>query len=52
MGSETFVIVEAGSQRIIARAPGDFRAETGSAVWIDFDLTKAHLFDRNTGLRI
>jgi multiple sugar transport system ATP-binding protein len=52
MGSETFVIVEASSQKIIARAPGDFRAETGSAVWIDFDLTKAHLFDGATGLRV
>lgn len=52
MGSETFVIVEANSQRIIARAPGDFRADTGSAVWIDLDLAKAHLFDRTTGLRL
>jgi ABC-type sugar transport system ATPase subunit len=52
MGSETLVIVEANSQRLIARAPGDFRAETGSAVWVDFDLTKAHLFDRATGLRV
>jgi len=52
MGSETFVIVEANSQRIIARAPGDFRADTGSAVWIDFDLTRAQLFDRETGLRL
>jgi len=52
MGSETFVIVEIDSQRIIARAAGDFRAETESAVWIDFDLTKAHLFDLETGLRL
>jgi len=52
MGSETFVILDMHSQRIIARMPGDFRADTGSAVWIDFDLTKAHLFDRDTGLRL
>jgi len=52
MGSESFVIVEMHSQRIIARAPGDFRADTGSAIWIDFDLTKAHLFDSDTGLRL
>ena len=52
MGNETFVIVEANSQRIIARAPGDFRADTGSAVWIDFDLSKAHLFEKTTGIRL
>jgi multiple sugar transport system ATP-binding protein len=52
MGNETFVILDMQSQRIIARTPGDFRAETGSAVWVDFDLTKAHLFDRDTGLRL
>ena len=45
MGSETFVIVEIGKQKIVARAASDFRAETGSAVWIDFDLRKAHWFD-------
>ena len=52
MGSETFVIVEKNSQKIIARAPGDFRAETGASVYIDFDLTRAYLFDRETGLRL
>ena len=52
MGSETFVIAEINSQKIIARAAGDFRADTGSAVWIDFDITKAHLFNRLTGLRL
>ncbi|MGQ0761990.1 MAG: ABC transporter ATP-binding protein [Acidobacteriota bacterium] len=52
MGSETFVIVEIGRRKIIARAASDFRAETGSSVWIDFDLRKAHWFDRETGLRL
>ncbi len=52
MGSETIVIVETNSQRIIARAAGDFRAETSSSVYIDFDLTRAHLFDSETGLRL
>ena len=46
MGSETFVIVEIGKQKIIARAASDFRAQTGSAVWIDFDFQKAHWFDQ------
>ena len=52
MGSETFVIVEIGKQKIIARAASDFRAETGSGVWIDFDFRKAHWFNRQTGTRL
>ncbi len=52
MGSETFVIVEIGKQKIIARAASDFRAETGSSVWIDFDFRKAHWFDQETGERV
>jgi ABC-type sugar transport system ATPase subunit len=52
MGSETFVIVEIGKQKIIARAASDFRSETGSSVWIDFDFRKAHWFNSQTGLRL
>ena len=52
MGSETFVIVETGSQKIIARAAADFRADTGNAVYIHLDLKKAHLFDSKTGERL
>ncbi|HEX5705288.1 MAG TPA: sn-glycerol-3-phosphate ABC transporter ATP-binding protein UgpC [Pyrinomonadaceae bacterium] len=52
MGSETFVIVEIGKQKIIARAASDFRAETGSNVWINFDFRKAHWFNSQTGLRL
>jgi multiple sugar transport system ATP-binding protein len=52
MGSETFVIVEIGKQKVIARAVSDFRAETGSSAWIDFDFRKAHWFNRQTGTRL
>lgn len=52
MGSETFVIVEVGNQKLVAHAPGDFRVETGSSVWIDFDLRKAHWFDQQSGRRL
>ena len=52
MGSETFVIVETGSQKIIARTPGGFRADSGRSAWISFDLTKAQLFERDTGRRL
>jgi multiple sugar transport system ATP-binding protein len=52
MGSETLVIVETGSQKIIARMPGSFRADTGRSAWISFDLSKVHLFDGETGERL
>lgn len=52
MGSETFVIVETGNQRIIARASGDFHAETGNQAWLSPDPAKAHWFDSQTGLRL
>ncbi|MGZ8843224.1 MAG: ABC transporter ATP-binding protein, partial [Pyrinomonadaceae bacterium] len=45
MGSETFVFLEMGAQRIVARASGDFRAETGGTVWVEFDMSKSHFFD-------
>lgn len=51
MGSETFVILQVGSERIIARGAGDFRAEPNSRVWIDCDMTRAHWFDQD-GRRI
>jgi len=52
MGSETFVIVELGTQKIIARTPGGFRADSGRSAWISFDLTKAQLFDGLSGERM
>ena len=51
MGNETFVFLELGKRRLIARAAGDFRAGTGSPVWIKFDISKAHFFD-SSGRRI
>jgi multiple sugar transport system ATP-binding protein len=52
MGSETFVFLQVGQRKIIARAPGDFRAEPESPVWIQFDTTKAHFFDPVSGIRL
>ena len=51
MGSETFVILELDQTRLAARAPGDFRAETGDRAWLRFDVSKAHWFDQ-AGARI
>lgn len=52
MGSETFVFLEIGAQRIVARASGDFRVETGATVWVELDMTKAHFFDPGSGKRL
>ena len=52
MGSETFVFLQLGRQKIVARAPGDFRAETDSQAWIKADTEKAHFFDPGTGQRL
>ena len=45
MGNETFVILEIDTTILVARAPGEFRAETGDRAWISFDLARAHWFD-------
>jgi multiple sugar transport system ATP-binding protein len=44
MGNETFVFLTLGAEKIIARAPGDFRAEVETIVWVELDLDKAHFF--------
>ncbi len=52
MGNETFVFLSVGSNKLIARAAADFRAELESPVWLRIDAEKAHYFDRQTGLSI
>ena len=52
MGSETFVFLKLGREKIVARATGDFRAETDSQVWIEVDTERAHFFDPKTSERI
>ena len=51
MGNETFVFLSVGADRLIARAPADFRAEPETQVWLQFDTDKLHYFDQN-GTRI
>ncbi|HEX7330292.1 MAG TPA: ABC transporter ATP-binding protein [Pyrinomonadaceae bacterium] len=45
MGNETFVFLTLGANRLIARAPADFRAEVESQVWIKINTDKLHFFD-------
>ena len=46
MGNETFVFLTVGGQKLIARAPADFRAEVESTVWISMESAKAHFFQK------
>lgn len=52
MGNETFVFLSVGTNRLIARAPAEFRAEVESPVWLRIVADKAHFFDHQTGLSI
>ena len=51
MGNETFVFLTVGTNRLIARAPADFRAELESQVWIKIAQDKIHFFDPVSGER-
>ncbi len=48
MGNETFVFLEIGKSKIIARTPADFRADFGMNVFVKFDTGKAKFFDTKT----
>jgi len=52
MGNETFVFLSVGENRLIARAPADFRADVDTKVWLKFDSEKIHRFDPKTGNRL
>jgi hypothetical protein len=45
MGNETFVFLSVGPNRLIARAPADFRAEVESKVWLKLATERAHFFE-------
>jgi multiple sugar transport system ATP-binding protein len=46
MGNETFVFLSVGGNKLIARAPADFRAAVESKVWIKIEAEKAHFFPK------
>jgi multiple sugar transport system ATP-binding protein len=49
MGNETFVFLSVGDDRLIARAPAEFRAEVDTRVWLQIATEKIHFFDPITG---
>ncbi|HEY0406745.1 MAG TPA: ABC transporter ATP-binding protein [Pyrinomonadaceae bacterium] len=52
MGNETFVFLELGGDRLIARAPADFRAEMNATVRAQIEMDRAAFFDAESGLAI
>ena len=49
MGNETFVFLHPFGEKIIARAPADFRADLEDKVWVQFEMGRAHFFDSESG---
>ncbi|HEY0385645.1 MAG TPA: ABC transporter ATP-binding protein [Pyrinomonadaceae bacterium] len=52
MGNETFVFLQLGNERIIARAPADFRAEPNQPARVRVEMDKAAFFDAESGVAI
>jgi multiple sugar transport system ATP-binding protein len=52
MGAETWVTVEVGGERVVGRAPGDFGARSGEAVWLRCEPERMLLFDVQTSRRV
>lgn len=49
MGNETFVFLRLGTEKIIVRAPADFRAEPETPVRVRFETGKMDFFDADSG---
>jgi len=52
MGNETFVFLNVGENRVIARAPADFRADLETKVWLVPSTERFHFFDAEREMRI
>jgi multiple sugar transport system ATP-binding protein len=52
MGSESFVFLDFGKDRLIVRAPAEFRADAGDKVNVTFQIESAHFFDTQSGMRL
>lgn len=52
MGNETFVFLRPFGEKIIARAPADFRADLEDKVWVQFEMEQACFFDTESGITL
>ncbi len=51
-GSDTFIATRDGDIHFTARVENSLRALTGDQIALEFDMSKAHFFDTNSGERV
>ena len=51
-GSDTFIATRDGDIHFTARVENNLRARTGDQIALEFDMSKAHFFDTNSGERV
>jgi multiple sugar transport system ATP-binding protein len=52
LGNETLVRLQVGGQQLVARADANYEPAIGGHVWVQPNLSRAHLFDARTDQRI
>ena len=52
LGSETLLHLRLDGQSLIVKADSDYKPEVGRKISLIFDMNKAHIFDRETGITI
>jgi multiple sugar transport system ATP-binding protein len=52
LGNETFVFLNLGQEKIVARTDAAARLDIEAKVWVAFDQTKLHFFDSASGARL
>jgi multiple sugar transport system ATP-binding protein len=52
LGNETFVFMNLGRKKIVARTDSTARLDIEAKIWISFDQTKLHFFDSASGNRL
>jgi ABC-type sugar transport system ATPase subunit len=52
LGNETFVLLNLGQEKIVARTHAAVRFDIEAQVWVSFNQTKLHIFDRSSGNRL
>jgi len=48
VGSKSIVTLSTGKSLVKSLVPGTFRAELGKKLWMEFNMSKLHVFDRKT----
>ena len=49
LGSENIISIKKGDSLLLSRTNPSFVCKPGDSVWLEFDPTRIHLFDKTTG---